>query len=111
MPGTPDAEDPGGVIPFPGDSSPISLGGWRLQFDASSDDAIVQRYALEMYVPGTSVLLVSKDLGKPSPNASGVYAIDVDATVQLLAVAQFDVVVRAFGPSGSSASAPFRVQR
>ncbi len=63
-------------------------------------------YVLEIRRPSSSLVLVSKNLGKPAVNSSGTCVVDVNLLVSALAVGQYEAVVRAVAASGSASSYP-----
>jgi regulation of enolase protein 1 (concanavalin A-like superfamily) len=81
-----------------GSSTPTS--GWRLTFDASQDHAIIQYYSLEIYVVGTRLLVLSKNIGKPALTSKGGCIVDVNSWITALPAGLFEGVVRAVSPSG-----------
>lgn len=92
-----------------------------VQFTASADDArvgldgaaLVTRYELRVYVPtALMTLVVSQDLGKPTPAADGTITAALAAPLMTTLVRNTAYVadVAAIGPSGegvSDASNPF----
>ena len=78
-------------------------------FTASSDDASVNRYVLEIFTNGADVNTAppaaSQDLGKP-PVVNGEYAADVSATLGLLPTGTYIATVTAEGSGGKARSAP-----
>lgn len=91
--------------------TPTPDGPWRLEFDPSLDHAKVTSYVLEIRRPSSSVVLVSKNLGKPAVNSSGTCVADVNLLVSALAVGEYQAVVRAVAASGSTSSYPITFVR
>jgi hypothetical protein len=73
-------------------------------FDASQDHAIIQYYSLDIYVVGTRVLLLSKNLGKPARAADGSCSVDVNTWLSALPAGLYEGVVRAVAPSGQKSA-------
>ena len=80
--------------------SPTPTSGWRLTFDASQDHAVIQYYSLDIYVVGTRLLVLSKNLGKPARASTGGCSVDVNSWITALPAGLFEGVVRAVSPSG-----------
>jgi Putative binding domain, N-terminal/Viral BACON domain len=75
---------------------------------ASDGTPVVSRYSLALYAVGSSVVFTSADLGKPTPDSSGIIRVDF---LPLLSVAPtpgvtFEARVSAVGPGGTNGSTP-----
>jgi len=92
-------------------SSPSGTGPWRLVFDASADHATLTRYVLDISSTLTRALVLTRDIGKPARAADGTCTVDVDTLVTGLPPGSYDGVVRAVGPTGSSASYAYTFNR
>jgi regulation of enolase protein 1 (concanavalin A-like superfamily) len=84
-----------------------ATGTWRLEFGASYDHARLSKYVLDVYSALTHVRLLTKDLGKPVPSATGVISVDVNSLISTLPVGTFDAVVRAVATDGEALSLPY----
>jgi beta-lactam-binding protein with PASTA domain len=77
-------------------------------FHASTDDAIVASYLLEVFAngsdPNTAAPIASSDLGKPVMDASGVITVDQSTFFNALTPGTYLVTVSSVGPGGSSRS-------
>jgi regulation of enolase protein 1 (concanavalin A-like superfamily) len=82
-------------------------GTWRLQFDASSDHARLSKYVLDVYTSVVRVKVLTKDLGKPAPSATGLITVDVNTLISALPIGLFDAVVRAVATDGETPSVPY----
>jgi regulation of enolase protein 1 (concanavalin A-like superfamily) len=92
--------------PDPDPEDPRPSGPWQLQFEPSWGQETVDYYVLEIYLASTRALVVSKDVGKPPLAPSGVSTLDVDGTVSQLPAGQYEVVLRAVDPFGTTPSSP-----
>ena len=77
-----------------------STASWQVAFTASPDHyTLVSRYVLDVFVAGANVStatpVVSSDLGKPAPNASGDIVVDRTALFQALAPGSYVLTVTA----------------
>jgi len=95
----------------PAPSVPASTGPWRLVFDASADHSTLTRYVLDISSTLTRALVLTRDIGKPARAADGTCTVDVDTLVTGLPPGSYDGVVRAVGPTGSSASYAYTFNR
>jgi regulation of enolase protein 1 (concanavalin A-like superfamily) len=87
--------------------TPPPPGSWRLQFDASDDHARLTKYVLDVYTVIAHVKVLTKDLGKPTPSATGQITVDVNTLISTLPIGLFDVVVRAVATDGEALSVPY----
>jgi regulation of enolase protein 1 (concanavalin A-like superfamily) len=90
-----------------GGTTAPATGTWRLEFGASYDHARLSKYVLDVYTALTHVRLLTKDLGKPVPSATGVITVDVNSLISTLPVGTFDAVVRAVATDGEALSLPY----
>ena len=82
-------------------------GSWRLQFDASGDHARLTKYVLDVYTSVAHLKVLTKDLGKPAPSATGQITVDVNTLISSLPIGLFDAVVRAVATDGEALSVPY----
>ncbi len=97
---------------------------WKVTFTASPDHAavvnqvtLVDHYELRVFAPGASTALPAIQLGKPTPDASNLITVNVDAQLNALpasptcnlqtptAAQCYTAKVAAVGPGGESVSA------
>jgi chitinase len=81
-----------------------------VQFTASADHAtLVTSYRLDIFAPGanpnTATPVATKNLGKPTPDASNTITSDQSALFTALAAGSYQATVTAIGAGGSSRSA------
>jgi hypothetical protein len=85
-----------------------------VEFDASDDHnvvtggvPVVARYSLSIYPVGSTVAFATVDLGKPTPDSSGVIRVDFLPLLSALPTpgVSYEARVAALGPGGSAASA------
>jgi hypothetical protein len=81
-----------------------------VQFQASADHAtLVTSYRLDVFAstadPNTATPIKSVDLGKPTPDSSGLITSDQSSFFSSLAVGSYQATVSALGSGGSSRSA------
>ena len=98
------------TAPLPGTPSgttPPPPGTWRLQFDASDDHSRLTKYVLDVYTSVAHLKVLTKDLGKPAPNATGQITVDVTTLISALPIGLFDAVVRAVATDGEALSVPY----
>ena len=83
---------------------PPGRGPWRLVFEPSLDhDRLVDRYTLEIYSLERSVLVASRDLGRP-PLVDGESTVDLTPQIWPLRAGRYQVVVRAIDDSTGARS-------
>jgi hypothetical protein len=90
---------------------PTGTGPWRLQFTPSVDHATITGYTMEIAVAATLALKVAKSLGKPAIGSDGTCIVDIDTLVSALPVGTYQVVVKAVGSTGTSASVGYIFSR
>jgi len=93
----------GSGAPSGGGSAGAPSGPWKLSFEPSVQDALVDRYVMEVSNAATRVVAMSRDLGKPAA-AAGTCVVDIDSDLNALPHGEYLVLVRAIGPTGSSPS-------
>jgi hypothetical protein len=79
-------------------------------FRASADHSTVSKYMLKIYAsnvnPATGFPVVSSDVGKPTPDASGEIRVDRLSLFTALSPANYVATVTAVGSSGETQSTP-----
>ena len=91
----------------PSSTTPPAPGTWRLHFGASDDHARLSKYVLDVYTSIAHVKVLTKDLGKPAPSATGQITVDVNTLISALPIGLFDAVVRAVATDGEAPSVPY----
>jgi hypothetical protein len=96
---------------------------YRAEFQSSADHATVQNqvailtsYVLQVYAPGGTQLVATRDMGKPIPDATGKIVVDVTSTMNTLPASTncvttsptiatcYSATAKAVGPGGESVS-------
>jgi hypothetical protein len=86
-------------------TAPCALNPTRVEFDVSSDHATVTRYQLEATGSGASP--ITKDLGKPTPDAAGHVSIAVPEFATATPGVLYSVVITVYDAVGqATASVP-----
>jgi hypothetical protein len=82
--------------------------GRLVMFQASSDDAVVTNYVLDVYVAGANPVFANPvatlDLGKPDRDANGDMSLDVTAFLLRLPVGSYTATVSAVSEAGRGRS-------
>jgi hypothetical protein len=77
----------------------------EVAFNASPDHEIVTNYTANVRVSGSSTVVATQSLGKPTPDGNGVIIVDLTSTFAGLSTGTYTVSILATAPAGSADSA------
>lgn len=75
-----------------------------VSFTVPSDHATITSYEARVRAQGSSTVIRTKDLGKPTPNASGVVTFNLRAILDALSAGNYTVSIAATNQSGTTDS-------
>lgn len=79
-----------------------SLG--ELSFRMSPDHPTVTSYEARVRSQGSSTILATQNLGKPTPDEDGICYVNIAALLNAQAAGNYEVTVAAISPSGTTDS-------